>query len=172
MLFRSYGALTDERDIATDSGAVDGSGAPLVSVYSGGAISDSVVTQISTLANETPIDISVVYEDDPADSVDSFAAFVDYIEANEAGDAARGCAPRAAEDTDGDGHPDTFRGVTPGTPVCFDIVVKQNDTVMPTTMPQLFRATLRVLGDGFTELDSRDIFFLVPPEIALPMGPD
>ena len=45
--------------------------------------------------------------------------------------------------------------------------MKQNDTVMPTTDPQLFRATLRVLGDGFTELDSRDVFFLVPPEIII-----
>ncbi|NOY94384.1 MAG: hypothetical protein GXP55_24670 [Deltaproteobacteria bacterium] len=166
------GGISDLRDIARDSGAVDAGGAPLVSLYSGGAISDSVVNQISTLANETPIDISLVYEDDPGDSVDSFAAFVDHLQANEAGDPARGCDPRTGEDTDGDGYPDTFRGVTPGSPICFDIVVKQNDTVPPTTMPQIFRATLRVLGDGFTELDSRDIFFLVPPEVALPGGPD
>jgi len=156
---------------ATDTGAVDGSGAPLVSIASGGTVSDSVVTQIRILANQTPIDISIVFEDDPSDSVDTWAAFVDHLEANEAGDLARGCEPRPAEDTDADGHPDTFRSVTPGSPVCFDIVVKQNDTVMPTDMPQLFKATLRVLGDGFTELDTRDIFFLVPPVVDIPDGP-
>ena len=165
-------ATPDLSAMATATGAVDGAGAPLVTTASSSAVSANLITQIATLANQTPIDISIVYEDDLGDSVDSFAAFVDHIEANEAGDAARGCAPRAGEDTDGDGFSDTFRGVTPGSPICFDIVVKQNDTVMPTGMPQIFRATLHVLGDGFTELDSRDIFFLVPPEIALPSGPD
>jgi hypothetical protein len=49
--------------------------------------------------------------------------------------------------------------------------VKQNDTVMPTLSPQVFRANLRVLGDGFTPLDDRAIFFLVPPRVEVPIGP-
>ncbi|HJL14426.1 MAG TPA: VWA domain-containing protein [Sandaracinaceae bacterium LLY-WYZ-13_1] len=158
--------------LATATGAVDGTGAPLVSVASSGTVSDAVVNQIRTLVNQTPIDISLEYVDDPSDAVDTWAAFVDHVEANEAGDPARGCDPRMAEDTDGDGYPDTFMNVTPGARVCFDIIPKQNDTVMPTPMPQLFMATLRVLGDGFTELDSRDVFFLVPPEPEGPGGPD
>ncbi len=157
--------------IATDTGAVDGAGNPLVSVASGGTVSEGVVNQIRTLANSTPLDISLVYVDDPSDSIDSYMAFVDRVVANEAGDAARGCAPRMGEDTDADGNADTFRSVTPGMPVCFDIHTKQNDTVMPTEEPQIFRATLRVLGDGFTEVDSRDIFFLVPPVIEGPGVP-
>jgi len=35
-------------------------------------------------------------------------------------------------------------------------------------MPQLFRARVDVVGDGFTPLDSRIIFFLVPPRIPDP----
>jgi len=166
------GGTAQMNQFAMDTGAVDGTGAPLVSTASDGSVSAAVVNQIRTLANQTPLDVTVEYVDDPSDTVDTWAAFVDHIEANEAGDAGRGCDPRAAEDTDMDGYPDTFRAVTPGSPVCFDIVVKQNDTVMPTTTPQLFMATLRVLGDGFTELDRRDIFFLVPPEPELPGGPD
>jgi hypothetical protein len=168
-----YGGGRDHLEtIARDTGTVDAAGAPLVSTWSGGAIGDEVVSQIQTLANQTPLDISVTFVDDPSDTVETFAAFVDHLEANTAGDVARGCEARAAEDTDGDSYPDTFRDVTPGSPICFDIVVKQNDTVMPTAVPQLYRATLRVLGDGFTELDSRDIFFLVPPVIEDPGGPD
>jgi hypothetical protein len=158
--------------VARDTGAVDGSGAPLYSTWSGGAIGTTVLDQIRTLSNQTRFDISVSFDDDTSDAVDSFAAFVDHIEANTAGDPARGCEPRTATDTDGDGYPDTFPDVTAGNRVCFDIVVKQNDTVMPTTMPQLFRATLRVLGDGFTELDSRDVFFLVPGTVRDPGAPD
>lgn len=159
--------------LASDTGAVDDSGLPLVTTWrTGESISDSVVDQIETMASQTPIDISVEFEDDASDSVASFAAFVDHLEANTVGDAARGCAARRAEDRNGDGHPDTFAGVTPGTRVCFDVVVKQNATVAPTAMPQLFKATVRVLGDGFTELDAREVYFLVPPVITQPVGPD
>jgi hypothetical protein len=68
-----------------------------------------------------------------------------------------------AVDSDTDGHLDTFMDVEPGTPVCFDIVARMNDTVMPTDRPQLFRALVDVLGDGITVLDTREVFFLVPP---------
>lgn len=168
------GGTSDLQAIARDSGAVDGAGSPLVSVTSDvNTVSSNVVAQIQTLASATRLDMSIRYEDDASDAVDSFAAFVAYIEANTAGDAARGCAGGlTAADTDSDGHPDTFQGVTAGTRVCFDIVVRQNVTVMPTREPQIFRATLRVIGDGFTELDSRDVYFLVPGVIPDPGGPD
>jgi hypothetical protein len=161
----------DENAIAMDSGAVDGAGAPLVTVASAGSVSSTVVDQVRTLSMATRFDISVTYEDDPSDAVDTFAAFVDHIEANTAGDATRGCAARSAIDTDGDGFLDTFPDVTAGERVCFDIIVKQNDTVPPTSAPQLFQATLHVIGDGFTELDHRAVYFLVPPTIPPAGGP-
>lgn len=68
-----------------------------------------------------------------------------------------------AVDTDADGHPDQFSDVLPGTIVCFDIVPLQNTTVEPTVEPQLFRAQVQVLGDSVTLLDTRDVYFLVPP---------
>ena len=36
-------------------------------------------------------------------------------------------------------------------------------TVPATDAPQLFRAKVKVYGDGITQLDERDVFFLVPP---------
>lgn len=158
--------------VARDTGAVDATGAPLYSTWSSGGIGATVLTQIETMAAQTRFDISVEFVDDPADGVDTWAAFVDHIEANTAGDPARGCVARTAVDTDGDVYPDMFPNVTAGERVCFDIVVRENTMVMPTSTPQLFRATLRVLGDGFTELDSRDVFFLVPAEISIPGIPD
>ncbi|MDQ3034424.1 MAG: VWA domain-containing protein [Myxococcota bacterium] len=157
---------------ARDTGSVDATGAPLYSTWSGGAIGATVLNQIRVLASQTRFDISITYEDDAADTVDTWASFVDHIEARVAGDAARGCEALPATDTDADGYLDTFEAVTAGQRVCFDIFVKQNDTVMPTAMPQLFRATLRVIGDGFTELDSREVFFLVPPVIDDPGIPE
>ncbi len=161
----------DLNAIATDSGAVDGAGAPLVTIAGAGSVSTTVVDQVRTLAMATRFDISTRYIDDATDAVDTFPAFVDHIEANTAGDAMRGCAPRTATDTNGDGFLDTFPGVRAGERVCFDIIVKQNATVMPTAAPQLFDATIQVLGDGFTVLDSRQVFFLVPPMPVPPAGP-
>jgi hypothetical protein len=163
----------DGRRLATDLGTVDGSGSPLVFTISatGTGLSDAVVDGIEAVSRLS-LDISVRYDDDTTDAVDSFAAFVQQVVANEAGDASRGCAPRAAIDTNADGVNDTFPDVTPGARVCFDIVVKQNDTVMQTREPQLFRASLTVLGDGFTPLDSRDVYFLVPPTVPDPGSVD
>ena len=166
----SGGGRAHLTSMAVATGAVDAAGAALVSDWSvGSPIGDEVVRMIQTLADQTPLDISVVFRDDPADTVDTFAAFVDHIEANTVGVPGR-CDAVPAVDTNGDGYRDTFQGVRPGTPVCFDIIVKQNDTVPPTAMPQMFRANLQVLGDGFTPLDTRDIFFLVPPLIQVAGG--
>jgi hypothetical protein len=49
--------------------------------------------------------------------------------------------------------------------VCFDIYPRMNTTIAPLTTPQIFRAVIDVIGDMFTPLDSRDIYFLVPPVI-------
>jgi len=51
------------------------------------------------------------------------------------------------------------------------VVPRDNTTVMPTTEPQVFRARLTVSGDG-SPLDARIVFFLIPPTIELPGGPE
>ncbi len=159
------GGTDDLRAIARDTGAVDASGAPLVTGWTyGQQISDQVVQQIQTLAEQTPIDVRAEVVDDPSDDVDAIASFIDHVEARAEGDAMRGCLPATTADTDGDGHADAFPGLRPGTRVCFDVIAKENATVMPTSEPQLFRATVRVLGSG-SELDTRDVWFLVPPRI-------
>jgi hypothetical protein len=156
-------------ELALSSGAIDGAGGPLTSEWTAGEqISDSVVEQIETLANATPLEVTVEFEDDPSDEVDTEAAFLDHLEANQMGDPSRNCAARMAT---GSPWPDTFPQVRPGERVCFDLVVKQNETVQPTPKPQLFRAFVKVIGDGITELDRREVFFLVPPKIEIPQIP-
>lgn len=39
-----------------------------------------------------------------------------------------------------------------------------NTTVPPLAEPQMFMATIVVAGDGVTTLDTRDVYFLVPPD--------
>ncbi len=160
------GGLANMQQFGRDIGSVDMAGDPFVQPYSG-SITTAVVNQVRALASQTPLDISTVFTDDASDSVDTSTAFLERLEANEAGDPGRGCDPRTGEDTTGDGYPDIFRDVLPGNRVCFDVIVHENTTVEPTTEPQLFRATVEVIGDGFTPLDERDVYFLVPPEVEI-----
>ena len=162
--------------IVTASGAIDAAGAPLIFPSAGSATVDAaVIDGIVQLAANTPLDISARARDvDDGDGVDA-TVFIDHIEANVVGgvadprDMTRVCVGGLpATDTNGDGFLDTFTDVRPGTPVCFDIVVRRNTTVMPTALPQLFRANIDVIGDGITVLDTRQVFFLVPPTL---LGP-
>ena len=109
-----------------------------------------------------PLDLSALAFDDTADAVDAVGSFVDHLETLQAGTAL--CTAGLGElDTDGDGFDDYYVDVRTGVPVCWRVVSKPNTTVPATTQPQLFRASVAVYGDGVTELDRRDVYFLVPP---------
>ena len=162
--------------LARDTGAVDSGGGLLVYDISssGSGLGTQVINAVQTLARNVPIRVDAQFVDDPADAVDTRTAFLDYIETNTSGitirdpatDTDRVCTTIPSADSDGDGHPDYFPSLLPGTSVCWDIHVKRNETVAATADAQIYRATINVIGDLFTPLDSRDIFFLVPPEIA------
>jgi hypothetical protein len=157
--------------IATDTGTVDASSNPLVyEVNANGAGLDTdVVDAVATLAQQVPMDISAVARDDTSDAVDA-TVFVDHIAPSAAGGVEDPENPGVicvggldVQDEDSDGVPDMFPALTPGTSVCFDIFVKMNKTVKPTQKPEVYKAFIDVMGDSNTVLDTREIFFLVPP---------
>jgi hypothetical protein len=131
----------------------------------GTGLGNAVAKAVEVLTGFATIDIGADPQDDPSDSVDAVAEFVDRIEANPTAPAPCASGLTAIDVAPVDGIPDTFDDVTPGTTVCFDVIPKMNTTVMPLSTPQMFMATIVVQGDGVTTLDTRDIFFLVPPEI-------
>lgn len=133
----------------------------------GSGLGTTVVQAIETLTNFAPIDISTQPRDDQGDSVDAVKAFIGSLRAKSSAQApcTSGLTTR---DQNGDGVADTYIDVKPGTRVCFDVVPKTNTTVKPTHEPQMFRATIIVVGDNVTELDRRDVFFVVPPKIEQP----
>ncbi len=161
---------TDLRAIATASDSLDGAGAPLVFDGDGTTVVTAVTTAINEIVEGVPLRVTIEAADEPDDDGDALQ-FIDYLVINGSGDP---CSPESVtgptEDTDGDSHMDAFTSLLPGTPVCWDVVPLRNDTVPPTTSPQVFRARLTVRGDG-SPLDSRLVFFLIPPEIEI-MIPD
>jgi hypothetical protein len=159
------GTDTDLRQMATDTGAIDAANgnAPLVFDGAGANAPAAIQQGVLALANGLPLDLNAVTADDPSDSVDSIAAFVDHIETLQLGNAT--CANGLTDvDTNADTFRDQYVDVRTGTPVCWKLVSKPNTTVPATEAPQLFRATVRVFGDGITQLDQREVFFLVPPK--------
>lgn len=107
------------------------------------------------------MNIRATVRDDPADAVDTVAAFVDHIEA---------FAPGTAEctntftmfDEDGNGFPESYRSAITGTPLCWRLVLKQNNSIPPAAQPQIFPATVQIGGETEHVLYERPISFVVP----------
>ena len=160
-------ALTGElQTLATATGAVDAANgnAPLVFNGADAGAATAIENGIRTLANGIPLDISALPVDDASDAVDAVTEFVDHLETLQLGTAE--CADGLTDqDTNADSFPDEYLAVLPGTPVCWKLVPKSNTSVPGTEEPQLFKATIEVYGDDTTLLDTREVFFLVPPEI-------
>jgi hypothetical protein len=156
--------------IANDTGAVTDTGPLTIAASSSGTgLGDNVVDAVALLASGVVMDMAAVARDDPSDDVDA-TVFVDRIVPNTVG----GVADPTDEtiicvgglttaDEDGDTYPDKFVDVLPGNPVCFDIIPAQNDSVPATSMPAIYKAFIDVIGDDVTVLDTREVFFLVPP---------
>ncbi len=169
ILGSGFGANTDVdlRKMATDTGAIDAANgnAPLVFDGAGANAASAIQTGIFRLANGLPLDINAVTADDPSDAVNAVTSFVDHLQTLQLGTAQ--CTNGLTDiDTNSDTFKDKFLQVRTGTPVCWKVVSKQNTTVPATDVPQLFRATVSVFGDGITQLDQRDVYFLVPPKNA------
>lgn len=158
--------------LSADSGAVGETGMPLVFPVgpTGAGLTAAVVEAIRD-ASVIPLDVTARFDDDATDALDTRAAFVESIAPDEDGDATSGCVAYPAADLDGDAVPETFVDLTPGPRICFDVVPRTNVSVPALREPQLYRATLTVVGDGFTPLDVRDVFFVVPPVIPDPGPP-
>jgi hypothetical protein len=154
-------------DVAIASESVDRDGAPLVYDGADVAIVPAISSAINEIVEGVPLRATIEATDEPDDAGNSLQ-FIERLETNTSGGR---CVNVGVEDTDGDGRPDTFPAVLPGTPVCWDVIAKRNDTVMPELVPLVYRARLTVRGDG-SPLDSRIVYFLIPPTIEDPGGPD
>lgn len=158
--------ISDLNKLANDTGSIDTSvgGTPLVFSGSDGNAATAIGDGIRSLVRGVPLDMAAAAVDGSGDAVNAVAAFVDHLETLQLGTAlcANGLPDR---DTNMDGRRDEFVGIRAGTPLCWRLTTKRNQTVPEIDAPQLYRARVDVVGDGVTVVDSRDIFFLVPPRL-------
>lgn len=145
----------DLESVARATGAVDGSGAPLVYEIgtSGERLGTGVVDAVRTLAGSAVFDIDAVPVDpDPTDGIDVTALV-------------REIAPLSADPPSGvisiDRDANVFRGVSAGTRVSFRIVLA-NDVITPGPEPIVLRLEIIFRGDGRTRLASRILQLVIP----------
>ena len=152
------GGRTEHEAMATRTGTVDTSGAPLVYDASAGNVSDSIVDGIDSLVGGVKQDVSTRTENVPGnpDELDA-TLFIKAIVPVE------GYLPDGTAGGYDSKDETTFYGVIPGTLVDFSIDF-YNDVRMPADVAQIFEARIIVVGNGVADLDSRNVYIIVPPE--------
>lgn len=128
----------------------------------GSGLGSSIMDGINHAVDLSQSDVSARLIDDPNDGIDAVAAFIDTLEANDVGP--HPCTQGLTTiDTNTDGRPDTFIGVRSGSILCFDVVLKDNQTVPSSGSPKYYSAILEFIADGVTVLESRGVHFRVQP---------
>jgi hypothetical protein len=151
--------------LCTQTGSVDEFDVPFVFHGADDGAADAIADGIKTLTQTIPLDMLAVAEDDDTDLVDAVEEFVDYLEVYTPGTAECIAWPDL-NDSDDDTHMDEFLGVTAGQPVCWKIIPQMNTTVEPLETVQLFKAYVHLWGNDTTLLDTRTVYFVVPPDVS------
>ncbi|MEM6787740.1 MAG: hypothetical protein AAF715_09495 [Myxococcota bacterium] len=157
-------------NLGTASGTVDTNGNPFAYAALNAAVVNATRQGVLEVVRGVPLDVTIDATDEPNDAGDALQ-FLDYLEVNISGTG--NCTTvNPTADTDADGFDDSFPALLGGTPVCWNVnPVAAQSTAPPTDQPQLFQARLTVSGDG-SPLDSRNVYFLVPPaEATVPEPP-
>ncbi len=148
--------------LATDSGTVDGAGAPVAfhpgSAGISGSLGNDIVAAVTTVAGETVQDITTRTDPDRTETrLPASHTTADFIRAvtpdHGVPDMPTGYTSKDAT---------TFYHVNPATVVWFDVDF-YNDFQMPTATAQLFRATIQVLGRAGSIVDHKDVYMIIPP---------
>lgn len=161
-------------EIANRTGSLDDLGQPLFfATENASALEDDdgtlVVAAIEKLANGVPLELTAAVRDAPGDKIDA-VQFIERVDALAAGGIAEPRRPNVfcvggldTSDRDANTHDEFFDAVRPGTPVCFELIVKMNTQVEPLDTPQVLKAFVDVRDSFGRVFDTREIFFLVPP---------
>ncbi len=129
---------------------------------------------VQAVGSYLPQDVYSVITNDPANAdaegnpVNAPQEFIDYIEVYMPSGDAQCPDGYNSSDSSGNGYHDIFLGILPGSPVCWKIHVKENVSIEADVEPQMFMATVMVYGEGGALLDTRDVYFLIPPDIEGP----
>jgi len=170
-------AQTCTTGVGQGSGTLDANGMPFIYAAADAAIVAATKQAIINIVRGVPLDTTLGAADDPTDAVDALQ-FINNLYVNVSGtgncdmvDPVSDPGVLGLPATVGDGKDDSFPALLPGSKVCWDLIpVPVNTTVPATDDPQIYKASLTVRGDG-SPLDTRDVYFLIPPKAVVIMPP-
>ncbi len=139
------------------TGTVDGSDRPLVYDSPGGTVSSSIIEGIGTLTGGVTQDVTTRAEN-VAGNPDEFDATL-FIKSITPVEGYVGGIPGTGYESKDDV---AFYQVVPGTEVDFAIDF-YNDVRVANETAEIFQALIIVVGNGVTNLDSRNVYIIVPP---------
>jgi hypothetical protein len=159
----STGLEANYQQIATDTGSVRGDGSPLFFQISGdgSGLGTEVVDAVGLLVGGTPQDVSTRTENVPGNpgEFDATRFIKSIVPVEGFRDGIPGPGPNSYSSRD----ETTFYDVIPGTRVQFAVDF-WNDVHPPAETALIFRARIVVVGNGVADLDSRDVYIVVPPD--------
>ncbi len=138
----------------------------------GGGLGTAIVTAIRALVNTTSFTVSTRIRRDNDEfirtGVDSGCFIQSVTPADFRTTGSCTTTPFPADLSPVDGNNDSFRNVTPGTQLFFDVVAENNGCVLETDQPQAFSAFIDVIGDDLTVLDTQLVTIIVPADNSNP----
>ncbi len=157
----SGGSPGDMEAMATATGAVRADGTPLVFRISGNGsgLDRTIVDAVRELVGGTPQDVNTRTENVPGnpDDFDATQFIVGIVPIE-------GYGPDGVPGTGYDSKDETtFYRVIPGTQVEFRVDFR-NDVRRAGATAEIFKAKIIVVGNGVADLDSRNVYIVVPPD--------
>lgn len=138
----------------------------------GTGLGPTIVTAIGALGRGTNFDVTTVLR---ADEIELAATGLDtrcFIRSitPDSSETTGTCTtvPEFADINPIDGIDDSFRNVTVGTQLFFDVVAQNDGCIAETDLPQAFTAFIDVVGDGVTLLDTMRVTIIVPADSTNP----
>ncbi|MCB9506403.1 MAG: VWA domain-containing protein [Myxococcales bacterium] len=132
----------------------------------GNGLGGAMVTAISALVNTTAFTVTTRIRRDEGEYIETgvdtrcFLQSVSPARFTTSGSCTS--TPVPADLNPVDGRLDSFRNVTPGTQLFFDVVAANAGCVPEREMPQAFSTYIDVIGDGLTTLDTQLVTIIVP----------
>jgi len=158
--YPGYPATAHMCQLAEDTGSVRADGSPLCFEIgpSGTMIDSDIVNAIAELVGGTPQDVGTRLENVPGnpDNFDATQFIQSIVPVEGFRDGLFGAGYASKDDT-------VFHGVIPGTQVEFSVEF-HNDARPPPTVAEIHQARIIVVGNGVADLDSRNVYIIVPPE--------
>ena len=154
------------KEIGNKSLSLDTNGNPFVYEATDSALASKAAAGIREIARNMPVQVTSTVEDVDVANVKNLVKGLS-VNITDAGSQVQGKICQNIESTNiVSGTYQGIKDLLPGKVVCYDVIPVDSQSLFPATRePQVFKARVKVMGDG-SVLNSGIAYFLVPPDLS------